>query len=79
VSGPFEMRNTNPALQGKVNMKHAISRWMIGISVLTCIAAPVLAVDYKSGDWVKMSDQQFAEAYADMAFSESLKEREVIA
>lgn len=60
-------------------MKHATNRWLVLLGALTCIAAPLRAADWESGDWVKMSDKEFARAYADMAFSENYKDRELVA
>ncbi len=45
---------------------------------LLLITSPTLA-DFTSGDWVEMSDEEFATAYADMAFSDSLQDREIVA
>lgn len=60
-------------------MSHQTNRCVITLSILACFAVPIRAADYESGDWVKMTDAQFAAAYADMAFSNSYKDREVVA
>lgn len=50
---------------------------IIGAAMATSAGAQ--SIDYNDAKWVAMSDREFAETYAEMAFSSDLRDREIVA
>jgi hypothetical protein len=52
---------------------------LLAASICLITSSACSGPDHTTGDWVEMSDRKFAEAFADAAFSDDLKDRELVA
>ncbi len=59
-------------------MHTGIRRYLVPLALVTALSFPACA-QYQKIDWLTMSDAEFAEAFADMAFEGSLEARQVVA